>query len=105
MSLLLLNQPRSPGPSVPRRLPAYPADAADVLIGSGTSRLSRVTPFGITGGVGMLRIDPETVPVILTTTRIPGRISRTGTDMCALSGATFGASHTKAVVTGILAVT
>ena len=33
----------------------------------------------------MLRIDPETVLVILTTTLIPDRISRTGTVMCCLS--------------------
>ena len=50
----------------------------------------------------MLRIDPETVLVILTTTQIPGRISLTGT---VLSGATFGASDTMTVVTGILAET
>ena len=53
----------------------------------------------------MLRIDPETVLVILTTTRIPDRISRTGTVMCCLSGATFGASDTMTVVTCMLAVT
>ena len=34
------------------------------------------------GLFGMLHIDPEKVLVILTTTRIPDRISRTGTFMC-----------------------
>ena len=54
----------------------------------------------------MLRIDPETVPIIFTnTTRIPDRIGMTGTVMCCLSRETFGASDTMTVMTGMLAVT
>ena len=46
----------------------------------------------------MLYLDPEMVLLILTTTQIQDRISRTGTKMCEIFGATLEASNPMTVV-------
>ena len=53
---------------------------------------------GSPGVFAMLYLDPEMVLLILTTTRIPDRISRTGTKMCEIFGATLEASNPMTVV-------
>ena len=45
-----------------------------------------IQQFVEAGLFGMLRLDPETVPILLTTTRIPGRFYQTGTEAARLLG-------------------